>query len=1015
MTRIAPEALSCDPVGVDELNRLGVTLLGLGGLGVEVVDRLSNRFHGRPERIGLHSLYVDSVRTDGYASPSGPFRLSFSEAESRFLASEADYAAVLQDVAAGNPPDFPLPITAPEARLILADKLPRMIGFGGQPVSSYVAANLGWPGWEQRVDKKLRAAKAVTPGAEALTVVIASLYGGTGIGHLPLFLDKLKGLEEENVAVFVALPSQAEGLLQPAQVPDAHARGIAGLRGLLQPGLYRHLFLVGSGNRVLSQDPRGSAIEVIASTIAAWLENPAAFRSEQATWLGQDFQGATTGERLSALGAAEVVFPSEALARQQACDHAARAWKMVIEIERDEVNRATADGEQFARSNSMTEQLNEISWTSPGTSAVAVFDSPQVVRNQVRKMYNQFSSSLPDTEPIDPRSVQSALDGQSRTMMSRHLVLWVENIVRSETEHVSNSLAKARERNLKMFMNKVQDWLNQQFDGKNDVRLADRPQVLQYAATFMGAAADLLERMARQIRDDLAWVRDQSEPLRKAREAVESTQNELPSTIQTRGWAGRSPQATDYLVAVEAHFDATMLDLTLAQLADHLDKLAEVCRTHAHPLTKLISEFDKHYQDCVAAASAFDEYLRHFRVQPTLIVVPTRGPGLDALTRELARAAFSDEMTDPARALLSWIVVRRESSKKNQLVYSVQYGEEPTVDSASPLPVLAYSRLQREYANCTLANALAAEYAHGWVPGQGGHPDRALIKRFLDEKVISPLLSAGGSTVELSGAVGKDQKIIRKSVHLDQRPVRKLGRVADGTAELVADVMTEMLTEASVQITPGAPGRATMTTVVNRVPWNRVVEFGGKVMENYRRGTLLPVHLDSAALEAYKIERNARAAGYLRGRDRILDPDVTLLLRDPEALWGFLNLIATDRMPVRKPDPLDRSADVYHIDLAPPGQRVSRPEWRDLGPVDDPLAALRELFHNDESPGLRKAVVETWRQASAKLVVDCGNDEQRTQDMIKKALQDLVLPEGNSGQRFAADVVLLRRVKLDSL
>lgn len=248
MMRIAPQALSCAPVGSDDALRLGVALCGLGGLGVEVVDRLSNRFHGRPEQIGLHPLYVDSVRADGYASPSGPFGLSFSAAESRFLASDADYTAVLQQIAAGDVPDWAPPVSTAEARSILSAKLPRIIGFGGQPVSSYIAACLAWPRWEQRIDMSLRAAATADPTAEPLMVVIASLYGGTGIGHLPLFLQNRKNHGHDNVAVFVTLPSQAEGLLQPAQVPDAHARGIAVLRGLLRPNWYKHLFLVGSSN-----------------------------------------------------------------------------------------------------------------------------------------------------------------------------------------------------------------------------------------------------------------------------------------------------------------------------------------------------------------------------------------------------------------------------------------------------------------------------------------------------------------------------------------------------------------------------------------------------------------------------------------------------------------------------------------------------------------------------------------------------------------------------------------------
>jgi hypothetical protein len=1019
MTRIPPQALSCDPLGVDAQNRLGVMLCGLGGLGVEVIDRLNNRFHGHPERIGLHALYVDSIRADGYAHPSGPFGLSFSAVESRFLASDADYASVLEDIAAGNPPDWAPPVTPTEARAMLAGKLPRMIGFGGQPVSSFVAANLAWPEWERRVTASLRAAVAVDPGTEPLTVVIASLYGGTGIGHLPLFLRQLKDLGQENVAVFVALPSQADGLLTPAQVPEAHARGIAGFRGLLRPRLYKHLFLVGSGNRVLSRDPRGSAIEVIASTVGAWLENPAAFRSEQATWLGQDFQGAATVDRLSTLGAAEVVFPADSLARQQSCEHAARAWHMVTEISAAELNRATKDGAQFAWSNPMTAELDSVTKARPGTSAVAVFDNARV-RDKAQKVFAWFSIPLPRTEPIEPLSVRSALAGQPRKMSSADLIRWANGTVREHTARIRTSLGEARALNLVAFQAMVQQELADQLGGAAGVRLADRPWVLRRATRFMSAAARRLEDTAKRIRSDLIRARDKLAPVRVAQEAVEAARRGLPAEIRTRGLLspqGISPPAASYLDAVQLLFDVRMLDLALDQLADHLFALAGLCAAHLEPLTALVKELDAHRQACVAAASDFNRHLRHLRAQPTLIVVPAAEAALGALTAELARAAVSDGPLDLERALLFRIKVRLEPGQQNQPGHPIL--ETPVGDgtgsliAASYLPVLAYSWLRPQYASCTLTNALAADYAHGWAASQGGHPNHDLIKQFLAEKIVSPLLDAGASTVELTRAAGGTQPVRRTSVHLDQRPARKLSSVADGTAELVAEVVTQLLTEANVLVAGGAPGRATMTTVINKVPWHRVAEFGGKVLENYHRGTRLPVHLDAAARRAYDIERKARKAGHLRGHDRILDPDVMLLLDDPEALWGLLSLIATGRMPVFHENPSDPSTWVYRINLATTG-RGRPPEWQRLGPVNDPLAALLELFQHHDSRRLRKAVVATWQQAWEKLVVDCGNDQQRSQDMLQIAWRGLDLPAGDCGQRFAADVAILVKVKLDT-
>src|SRR3954451_3479400 len=105
MTTIAPQVLSCEPTGADPAIRLGVSLIGLGGFGVSVVERLQNRFQGQPETIGLHPTWVDAVVDDGYSSPTGTWRLAFTEAEPRNLRSDGNYAAILEHIAAGNAPE----------------------------------------------------------------------------------------------------------------------------------------------------------------------------------------------------------------------------------------------------------------------------------------------------------------------------------------------------------------------------------------------------------------------------------------------------------------------------------------------------------------------------------------------------------------------------------------------------------------------------------------------------------------------------------------------------------------------------------------------------------------------------------------------------------------------------------------------------------------------------------------------------------------------------------------------
>ncbi|MGH3785666.1 MAG: hypothetical protein ACRDRG_03755 [Pseudonocardiaceae bacterium] len=134
-----------------------------------------------------------------------------------------------------------------------------------------------------------------------------------------------------------------------------------------------------------------------------------------------------------------------------------------------------------------------------------------------------------------------------------------------------------------------------------------------------------------------------------------------------------------------------------------------------------------------------------------------------------------------------------------------------------------------------------------------------------------------------------------------------------------------------------------------------------------------------------------------------------LLLDDPAALHGFLGLIATRRMPVQEMDLLNLDGGAYRINVTP-HERMRTPDWRILGPVNDPLAALMELFHHPDSRRLRTAVMETWRQEQAKLVVDCGGDQQRARDLLQLAMRDMELPEGSTNKRFAADVALLAKL-----
>ena len=937
MLTIAPQALSNGPGGAAGAGRLGVHLIGLGGFGCAVAERLSNRYQGQPDAIGLQLTWVDAVLHDAYASPSGPFGLSYNEAESRFLVSDGDYAAVLSEIADGHRPAGDLPITPLEARRILEAKLPPRTGFGGQSVPSYVAATLRFPTWETRLDVGRRDAQEVDQ-APAITIVVASLYGGVGVGHIKIFLERLRDRGVKNVFVFLGMPSHARLTLTLQQLPDAHSRAIGVLRGLLRPDLYTMLFLTGSGNNALVQNPRAAATEVVASSIGAWLENPSGFRTELATWLGSDLQGAGAADRISAIGAGEIVFPLDTFAQTQACEYAERALGLITEITPEQAELAARAGTAFAWADPLTHGLEPVLAAPPSRSAVARFEDEQAVSEQLRTVAAWISMVLPETEPLDPIPLRVVLEQQPAKVSTDELISINNNWARDEHREIEAHCRKARSRHVEQTVTAIHTRLHDEFGGAAGVVLGEQTAVMRRNVELFGTAASLYERTAARIRSDLDDVAEELRPIERAQEALELAAQALPQQqrIKIRG-RRLAAEVDTYLDRAQDYFEAVALDGALKWLADHLERLAGACRAQIRGIASLVSELERHRQASAALRGAFESRLAHLEAQPTMRVVPNTPQGRADLLAELARAAAGDVQPQLELALLSRITVHLEVEGHETPVPVLNWPAIPgftaaaeervttvskstgavaangtaSVIAAAYLPRLAHTILEPQYASCTLADALAADFARGWAADAGGHADADLIRRFLDETVVSPILRAAGSTVELVDGPARLQPTTHRTVFLDGRAPRGLRCVAPQTAETMALQLHTLFHEATGMVIAGAPGRASVVTVVNRINWHRIGELRGEALLDYLGGTELPVHVDPAARRAHEIEQRAHHEGLLVGRT--LDPAVLRFLDDPEALRAFLGLVAIGGMPTASGDLMDSEGEEYQL------------------------------------------------------------------------------------------------------
>ena len=1036
MNTIAPEALTITPNRAAGTGAVGINLIGIGGFGVGVIDRLFNRFHGQPEAVGLHPTWVDAVRNDSYTLLSGPFTPSFNAAEHRFLLSDASYEPVLHQIAEGNPPVGSPPLSAAEVRLILNAPLPKSIGFGGQPVPSYIAAMLKINEWAERFDQARRDAAQVDASAEPVTIVVASLYGGVGVGHLPVTLAHLRERGHRNVIVFVAMPSHAEQVLKHSQVPAAQARGIANLRALLRPGLAQLLVMVGSSNNALVRSPRAAATEAVASAVGAWLENPGGFRAELATYLGSDLQGAAPGEKISALGAAEVVFPAGTMAQEEAALAAEQAWARVTEIDTAEQTRATMDGTEFAFADQLTTRVRDVLSQLGGLSAIARFDDAIITNGQLRNVLNWLSVSLPETEPIEPVLARAVLDGQPAKLDADDLIRLLNGWMRDEGLYVDDNVRKGRTLHQNDWLAKVRELIRDELGGEDGLVLADRPHCLRRMLEFVGTTANVLDQVSARIEDDLARVHRELQPLERARERVEEAEQQLPPRVKVKSrWGGSDADA--YVDAMQELFDVTTLDQTLHHLADHLSALAATCREQLRELESLIRLLTSYRQAAAKLAGSYTAHLAHLDGQDTLFVVPSTPRGREVLREELARLAAGDVRPELPMTLLSQIRVhiqlptgqaptpvltqphlsgfvaaaRNRVTEASATTGSLGVEGSMSVLAASFLPKLAHSLLEPQYATTTLADALAVDFSRGFSASVGGHADDAVIRRFLDEHFISPVLEASKSTVEVAPSADGPTPVERRTVFLDQRQPRGLGCVSDGTAVTVQRLLGEMLAESKLLISEGAPGRASFTTMVNRISWHRITELHGRALDSYLAGTTLPVHTDAAVRKAYEAEKKLSEHGLLVGR--LLDPAVVRVLEDADTLRAFLGLIATNRLPRVGGDLLNAGADAYQVDLATPG-RMATSSWRVLGPVDHPLDVLRELYDARDARRLQPALKRLWESEQAKILADCGGNHDQARDLVRLALQNLTLPTDSPSEKLVAQDLLLT-VKADSL
>lgn len=1029
-TQIAPEAL---PLSTNySLPTAGLVTVGIGGFGGAVQDRVNSMHAGRPEEAGIFPAIIDKDRSVPGETEGRQFTMA-RQGDS-FFGSDAQLTPEMRRIATGGNSRFAL--TRAEARVFADGSLEGKAGFGGQPIPSAICADLAFPGWRARLENSIMKAKMLTPPTQDVTVIIiASLYGGTGIGHLAVVIDRILAMPEKvDVVVIVGMPSHAVAVLPADQRGEAIARGLATLREL-QMKRISQLFLLGEDNPRLGNQ-RNSAIEVAALMIDGWAQNGEAFNARRANMLGQDLDDARHGQRNCSIGGAQLLVPASTFARQNSHAIAVDALNRMLDMPAAEQLRASQDGRALLLEDDLLKPLMSVLESTGPISELGLLDA--YAGNRYSRLWDA-SMGIDDGDPQPLDSMDEQLRSQPSKLTRQELVSVANSFTSRALAQEGKSLLGALYHHKDVIRDRVAEQFASQFGRIDGLPISTTPFLFPRMEELLGTCAALCRRAADKLEADLA-VQSASDrgPLHDARESLDRAAAALPGELKMRGMFGRTDGASQtYLSAHTAVLQLERHAQALRMLTTHLRDVANLFTRSLTAVKADMAALRSYRTRALAAAEAEAAELSRLDSAAPIRVAPAPGPAREDMRRVVEHHAAGNEDVrdkvlgglhvrhhhdagDPGDWTITWEVPaalngRAAGSSISSVISKTTglkaAGQKLESFPSATLSVMAHRELAPYYEQFTVFDALALEYRHA-AEGHGGQVEPALLEHWLRAQIEDLRELAKPMTSPLDSALDGTDPMPPQRHHMVRVGLRppSLDIQAAAHGDIPRQVHQLLIQLMGDSVSEGSDHQILFLNVVNRIDVGRLSEVHGRQLSSYLNHSGTPIHLSRAVRRAWELERVADEQGLLRGR--MLDPRAVELLEEIEVLGSFLALIATGTMPTDEGSTIGRGASTYQINLnlgrALQDSTAGAAKWRHLGPSSAPALCLDELYGGDESNLLKPAIVASWRQALEKLKSEHG---EGVWDHYAEAMGRILLPANRDADaRYLADLRLIAAI-----
>ena len=996
-------------------NRIAMLFLGIGGAGMTIINHLWDLFgasHAALNRLGVVLLGVDGIRDDAKTRVQpGNRGIDTGEAEEVFHLSGASPQELLERIAASPRPlpEFPS-VTPKHARRLLDSIAHEGEGFGGLRVPSYISALLGMPAFRQSFGRAFKRTTAfVEAGRQPIVVIVASIAGGTGCGHLKPYAENVREMVGPGVAVWLvvvegdAFANLEEFRADRDKMSALGARSVAASRELelLAEQTVDFTWVAGPGGAsYATASPLDGALASVAGSLETWARNPGALVANIPDWKAP-YGGLRRWEKQATIGGGRVTYLGSRWADLISAEVAVEALTTIT----------TPTVETAARSRDAGRTI--VQSLAPGALACEVADTPAGETVALARPLDDSLGRLVTNLSIDPEigpPVRSDLNAVVQKNFSRfgrvdmgEVSKVVAKTIELDLDSLSDYATRSRDDARRALVAKLRQFHVDELsgaDGAEGRNLGGDPAVL---VRTRGAVA-MVEEISGQAVTRLAAAYDEICHGRDG-DPLEVAMREADRRAADLGPSPRRGQLGPWLEAMaDVHHYRWWKATVAAALAEWRD-LQAVANEAGQPLAALLRTFRDmaigNSQDVAAISNELE--LRHQRPDTRVVPLPKSraAAGLSRSVREALAARGSGQPKSLLEAIRvrahmpagsevgAWDVVLltpEVPDHKLACTWSVLSRTDPSIaERVADLTRDLFARLARhqgiggECERRSLFEVLGIEYDELFAPDHGGVVTASLVDAFVGP-IIDDLVTASEPLARLANASLTDRPAVVRvptaTVFVDPCPP-----APGSTAELVRQAIARRLPN----MVAGQAGTLSRVTVTHGVS-SDLVRWRNDHFADYL-STSIPVHTTLAGLRAWEIERRLHDDRLL---ERPLDAAVVRLLDHPNALGATLCLLAFDLLD-QATDPVDPIAGPrYYVEV------TKRSQLRRVffGTVADPASAVAQALVGEEADEVRPLLEQQWEDGWAKLKAHHGCDDKAAEARDRK-VAELVLPASN--------------------